>query len=110
MNTKYLAPATRTSICLAVAAVCTILSGPAPAKPVDVSITVSTAGLDLSRSADARQLYDRLRHAARIVCSHGNRVDLQVNPDFEGCYEKVLAQAVRALNRPQLTMAYMSNH
>jgi UrcA family protein len=47
---------------------------------VTVAIDVSTHGLDLSQPAGAEKFYAGLKHAAGVVCTHGNRVDLE--PEF----------------------------
>jgi UrcA family protein len=103
---------TKPFICLAAVAACTVLSSPIQAEghAVTTSVTVSSAGLDLSRSAGARELYSRLRKAAFIVCGHGNRVDLQAPTNIADCYEKALGDAVRSVNQPQVTMVYLRTH
>lgn len=112
MNTKTPFLSTKPLSCIGALAACAILSGPIQAKDhrVTVSVAVSTAGLDLSQPAAAHQLYGRLSNAARVVCGHGNRVDLHPVTDFVGCYENSLAAAVRSLNRPQLTIEYLAKH
>ena len=97
------------SVVLAVSAV---LSAPvkADSPEVTVKISVSAAGLDLSRPADARELYGRLQHAAEIVCTHGMRVNLEPVHDFVGCYEKALGDAVGSVNREQLSIVYLATH
>lgn len=99
-------------ICIAAMAACAVLSGPIQADDhqVTVNIPVSTAGIDLSQPAGARELYRRLREATRIACSHGYRVDLEPAISFRGCYEKTLGEAVRSAHQPQLTMVYLANH
>jgi len=96
----------------AAVAACAALLGPVQAKDHEVKVAyqVSTQGLDLSQPAGARQFYTRLQHAARIVCTHGMRVDLQASPDPEGCYEKTLADAIRSANLPLLTQVYLATH
>jgi UrcA family protein len=114
MNTNF--PVLKAKACIGTAALaaaaCAILSGPVQAKEhiVDVTLSVNTAGLDLKQPADARELYRRLQKAAYIVCGHGNRVDLRAVPDFAACYEQALGDAVRAANRPQLTLVYLRSH
>jgi UrcA family protein len=112
MNTKSPIRAAKPFICLAAVAACALLSGPVQAEghAVTISATVSSAGLDLSTSAGARELYSRLRRAAFIVCGHGNRVDLKAPTNFADCYEKALGDAVRSANQPQLTMVYLRTH
>ncbi len=48
--------------------------------------------------------------AARIVCSHGNRVDLKPATSFDRCYEKALGDAVHSVHLPQLSIAYLETH
>jgi UrcA family protein len=99
-------------ICFAALAACAVLSGPVKAgsHEVTVKISVSAAGLDLSRPADAREVYRRLSFAARTACGDGNRVDLQPPSSFVVCYEKALGNAVRSVNRPQLNIVYLATH
>jgi UrcA family protein len=104
--------AAKSFICIAAMAACYLLSSPVQAREheVTVTISVSAAGLDLRQPTDARELYGRLQGAARIACTHGNRVDLKPPTDFAGCYQKALGDAVRSINRPQLTMIYLRTH
>jgi UrcA family protein len=89
-----------------------MLSSPILAKDHEVTITiaVTTAGLDLSQSTAARELYGRLVKAAHVACGDGNRADLVPVSNFAVCYEKALGSAVRSVNRPQLTMQYLAKH
>ncbi|HWX34470.1 MAG TPA: UrcA family protein [Steroidobacteraceae bacterium] len=91
---------------------CTLFAGNAAAmdQEVTVAIQVSTRGVKLSQSAGAREIYTRLQRAARVVCTHGNRVGLAPTPNPGVCYEKALADAVRSVNLPLLTQAYLENH
>ncbi len=89
---------------------CTLFAGSVAAKEVTVAIHVSTHGIDLSQPAGAHEFYMRLQHAARVVCTHGMRVDLEPSPDPEGCYEKALGNAIRSANVPLLTQAYLATH
>jgi len=88
----------------------TFLAGTVAAKDVKVAYQVSAQGLDLKQPAGARQFYDRIQHAAQIVCTHGNRVDLQPSPDTKGCYEKALGDAIRSANVSLLTQVYLETH
>jgi UrcA family protein len=103
---------TKAGICFAAVAACAALSGPALANDlvVTIRIPVAFADLDISQPGGARELYRRLREAARTVCSNGNRVDLEPLTDFDSCYEKALGNAVRSVNQPQLTIAYLGTH
>jgi UrcA family protein len=105
---------TKLSICINALAACAILPGAVQAKDQDVTVSaqVSTAGLDLSQPAAARELYGRLHKAAFNVCGTGNRLDLKpLGPiEFEGCVQKALGDSVRSANRPQLTKVYLNTH
>ena len=89
---------------------CALFAGNVVAKEVTVAYQVSAKGLDLRQPAGAKEFYGRLKKAARIVCTHGNRVDLQVSPDPEGCYENALGEAVRSANASLLTQVYLETH
>jgi UrcA family protein len=96
---------------LGVAAVaCTLFAGSVAAKDVTVAIQVSTQGLDLSQPAGAQKLYWRLLQAARVACTHGNRVGLEPSANPQGCREKALADAIRSANLPLLTQTYLETH
>ena len=99
-------------ICVAALAMCAVLSASvkADSPEVTVKISVSAVGLDLSRPADAREVYRRLYFAARTACGNGNRVGLQPPPSFVDCYEKALGDAVRSVNRTQLNIVYLASH
>ena len=93
-------------------AACTLFAGSVAAKDdaVTVSIQVSTQGVDVSQPRGAQELYWRLQQAARVVCTHGNRVGLAPSPNPEACREKALADAVRAANLTLLTQVYLASH
>lgn len=97
---------------LAAVATCVGLSVPAQAESqeVTVKIPVSAAGLDLNQPAGARELYSRLRQAARTACKDGDRVGLEPAKNFTGCFEQALGEAIRAVNQPQLTLVYLKTH
>jgi len=100
------------SVLGAAAVACTLFAGSVAAKDheVTVAIHVSTQGLDLRQPAGAHEFYTRLQRAARVACTHGNRVDLAPVPDPEGCYEKALGDAIRSANVPRLTQVYLVTH
>lgn len=96
----------------AAAVACTLVGSNVAARDLNVvvAIHVSTQGLDLSQPADTRTFYSRLKHAARVACTHGNRVGLAPSDDPQGCYEKALAGAIRSAKVPKLTQIYLTNH
>jgi UrcA family protein len=112
MNTQASILNAKPFICLVALAACAVPSGQvkADSHEVTVKISVSAAGLDLSRPADAREVYRRLSFAARTACGDGNRVGLQPPSSFVDCYEKALGDAVRSVNRPQLNIVYLATH
>lgn len=91
---------------------CMLFSGALAAQEhnVTVAVPVSAKGLDLNQATDARIFYTRLKKAASVVCTHGNRVDLAPVVDFRGCYEKALGGAVRSARAPLITQIYLSSH
>lgn len=98
---------------LAAAAVaCTLFAGNVVARnyEVTVAIRVSTDGLDLSQAAGAQEFYQRLKYAAYVACTRGDRVGLAPAADPKGCYEQSLADAVRSVNRPMVIQAYLATH
>jgi UrcA family protein len=112
MNTKSPVRNAKSFICIAAVAACAVLSGAVQSKDREVTaeFRVSAAGLDLSRPADARELYARIQHAADIVCTHGMRVDLEPVQHPSDCYEKALGDAVRSVKQPQLSIVYLATH
>ncbi|MGC1722381.1 MAG: UrcA family protein [Isosphaeraceae bacterium] len=112
MNTKAPVLNAKPFICIALLAACAVLSAPVQANDheVTVNISVSTAGLDLSQPAGAREMYRRLQRAADTACGHGNRVDLQPPTSYTDCYEKALGSAVRSAHRQQLSIVYLAMH
>jgi len=100
------------SVLGAAAIACTLFAGNVVAGDhgVTVVIHVSTQGLDLSQPAGAHQFYRRLQQAARVACTHGNRVDLAPALDLAGCYEKALGDAIRSANVPLVTQFYLVTH
>ncbi|MGP8033864.1 MAG: UrcA family protein [Steroidobacteraceae bacterium] len=96
----------------AAALACTCFAGNASAAEhvVPVSVPVSSQGLDLSKSEDAKTFYVRLQNAAWVVCTRGTRVDLVPSDDLRGCYEKALGDAVRSVQTPMVTLVYLATH
>ncbi len=93
-------------------AVCTLFAGSVAAEEeaVTVSIQVNTQGLDVSQPRGAQELYWRLEQAARVVCTHGNRVGLAPSPNPVACREKALADAIRGAHLTLLTQVYLASH
>ncbi|HEV7984964.1 MAG TPA: UrcA family protein [Steroidobacteraceae bacterium] len=72
-------------------------------------IAVSYHGLDLSRPADARVLYARLRRAAGAVCQPVSEMELSRHLAWEQCYRAALERAVNQLNAPQVLALYRAD-
>ncbi len=68
---------------------------------------VSTRGVDFASRDQVKHFYARLRGAAQAVCDSGS-----ANPSFSqadaGCVSRVMAQAVKATDKPVLTALYQS--
>jgi UrcA family protein len=111
MYTKTVLMSARSLIGAATVA-CTLFAGSVVAKDhnVTIELQVSSQGLDLNRPDDAQTFYTRLDHAAWVVCTHGNRVDLVPSDDPKGCHEKALGGAVRAAKVPMVTQIYLTYH
>jgi UrcA family protein len=111
MYTKAVVIGARSLLATTTAA-CSLLAGTAAAGNLNVTVAlrVSAQGLDLSQPADAQKFYTRLKRAAWVVCTHGNRVDLVPSDDPAGCSEKAIAAAIHSANVPLLTQIYVANH
>jgi UrcA family protein len=70
---------------------------------------VSYAGLDLNTDAGARVLFRRLKSASEQVCEplEGQRLDQ--HQLWRKCVDRALADAVRQVNRPQVTVLYQES-
>jgi UrcA family protein len=111
MDTKLAAAIARSIFCgTAIAGV--QVAGNAAAKDHDVTVAihVSTEGLDLSQTADARTFYTRLKNAAWVACTRGDRAGLVPVDDVKGCCEKALGGAIHSANAPMLTQIYLATH
>jgi UrcA family protein len=109
MNTNAPCISARSFARLAAVVASIALSGYAEAgdQTVSVSETVSTVGIDLNTPEGARKAYIRLKIASRRVCGD-SRLGLEL-PQV-GCAEDALGNAIRSVNRPQLTMVYLRSH
>jgi UrcA family protein len=95
------------------AALAAIACGSAPASAGDEYVThsvkVSFADLNLSSEAGAATLYQRIRGAARTVCSPnpGERPPERYR-DWKQCYETAINNAVGKVNSPLLSALHSS--
>jgi UrcA family protein len=70
--------------------------------------TVSTRGVDFSNQEQVRRFYIRLTTAAQAVCDAGSPVPRVFATDAR-CVRQVVADAVKAADKPVLTALYNSN-
>jgi UrcA family protein len=74
------------------------------AEPSDAnSFKVQYADLNLDREAGVRALYERLRVAAKRVCSDGTSQMLISKKSYADCIERAVSAAVAQINRPTLS-------
>ena len=69
---------------------------------------VSTRGVDFSSKEQVREFYLRLNSAAQAVCDAGSPVPRAFAVDA-GCVREVVADAVKAADKPVLTALYNSS-
>ncbi len=74
-------------------------------------MSVSYKDLDLSRPADARVLYARLRHAASSVCASNPAAagNLLHHAAYDRCYSAAMADAMKQISAPQVIALYHSD-
>jgi UrcA family protein len=96
---------------LLTATVAVLLAGPALAAETQGEApvrAVSARGVDFSNQQQVRQFYNRLHVAAQAVCDAGSPVPRAFAVDA-GCVRHVVANAVKAADRPVLTAVYNSS-
>lgn len=86
-----------------------MISGAAEAT-TPVSRQVSYAGIDLSTPEGASALYVRLKGAARALCNTSDPVHVGPSWVYRECIEDALAGALRKVNRPLLSQAFVSDY
>jgi UrcA family protein len=102
----------RICLCAAAVAACALLlpSVQADERVIRLQVRVSTADLDLAQPDAARKLYSRLSKAAYEVCSNPLLVDVPSRTESGSCHERALGNAIRSVDRPQLTSVYLKTH
>ena len=112
MDIKTVARSTWLVFCAATTLIGTIVGSVANAseRTFTVAVNVSSRGLDLSKPTGVQAFYRRVQRAAEIVCTQPNRVGLVRVDDYESCYQKALANAIRSLKVPSLTGMYLEDH
>ena len=79
-------------------------STPAPDEP---GVNVRFADLDLSKSADAAILYQRIQRAARLVCnSSAAPWDGRATSNWQRCYNGAVEDVVLHIDRPMVTAVH----
>jgi UrcA family protein len=86
------------------------LAGRAAEATTTVSRQVSAAGIDLNTLEGARVMYFRLKAAARALCSTSDPVERAPSWVYRACMQEALAKAVRDVDRPFLTQAFVSDY
>jgi UrcA family protein len=75
-----------------------------------LSVSVSRAGLDLTRADNARTMLIKLRRAASALCGEAPRpVELQRADDYRACMQATLDNAVNRLDAPVVAALYRAN-
>ena len=93
-----------TFISLASTAVLSLVLNAAYAEEAPKSLTVQFADLDLSKDAGAATLFNRIKGAAKRVCStHSDGTTLREKQKYAACIEFALSNAVARVDRPELT-------
>lgn len=71
---------------------------------------ISFSDLDLSRDADVRTLYSRLRRASDEVCGqYRDSRDLRTKQIYKMCYQDTLARAVESVDHAAVTAMYAAD-
>jgi UrcA family protein len=79
-------------------------------RPGTVSRVVHIGDLDSSTAAGAQALYQRITRVAWQVCDQGGPVNLATGVAEAGCRRKAIDDAVRQLDKPQLTALHLQRH
>ena len=90
------------SCVMGAAALSTAVSTTVKAEDVP-SKTVRFSDLDITKSADAKVLYSRIRAAAQDVCGFSTGTDPILRMATKGCIDKAVDKAVKDVNAPALT-------
>ncbi len=88
-----------------------LIAGPALAAEAQADApakAVSTRGVDFSNGEQVRQFYFKLHVAAQAVCDAGSPVPRAFATDAR-CVRQVVADAVKAADKPMLTALYNSS-
>jgi UrcA family protein len=81
-----------------------------PATDEPRSAVVRYGDLDLSRPADARRLYGRIKRAARAVCDNHPLVDFKRLDEYEKCLGQAVSEAVEKVQSEQVTATHRAHN
>jgi UrcA family protein len=101
---------TMTKLLLAAGAA-VLIAGPAFAAETQAEAparAISARGVDFSNQTQVRQFYDKLHAAAQAVCDAGSPIPRAYAVDAR-CVRQVVADAVKAADKPVLTALYDSS-
>lgn len=99
------------SLCLATALAIMVVPAVSQAGGAEAPVlqkAVGHAGLDLNTDQGARAFYTRLRAAALSVCYATESAMPGSYSSDNPCVKKAIGDAVRAVNRPQVTQLYVA--
>ena len=112
MNKTTSAAARTMAICFAATLGYTVTAGTVPSTQsttdARLEYIVRFADLDLARTAGTAALYERLRHAARVVCAPGDSRQMGLAAIYRACMDQALADAVAKIDRPLFSQYHQS--
>ena len=79
-----------------------------PAAALNTDVVVKYADLDISTTAGAEKLYERIRQAAAQVCPQVSAIEISRHLAAQRCQEALVAHAVDSIGNPQLAAIYAS--
>jgi UrcA family protein len=82
--------------------------GPGPGEET-TRVVVQYKDLDLSQNKDAKRLYGRIVHAARLACDNDPESDLHRLAMYKMCMHEAVTNAVAQVNSSQLTTIYQAD-
>ncbi len=96
----------RAAIVAGLMAVMVLAAAPAPAAMPGGDLAVSYADLDISSTAGAEKLYERIRKAAAQVCPQVDFRETVRHAAAVRCLNAAVAHAVNSIASPQLAAVY----
>jgi UrcA family protein len=87
-----------------------LLTGSAQLMADEPSAKINIRHVDFNNPQEVSELYGRIQQSARMVCNDASGVwDGQRTQTFNRCYEASVDQAVRDINRYELTAVHQGN-